>query len=95
MKLSLKVQDGHQDSQSDLLHGHRSHEKRPLLLRAKVPVTVFGLPFLSSIAAGDPSDLSFSLRTNFPSGPSLKLSYTPPSSTATGSAVASNPLILT
>ncbi|GMP95566.1 hypothetical protein CsSME_00044563 [Camellia sinensis var. sinensis] len=75
MKLSLKVQDQDQTPQSQ--HHH------PLLLRAKVPITVFGLPFLSGISATDPSNLSLSLRSNFPSGPSLKLSYSPTTTTTT------------
>ncbi|KAL5980592.1 hypothetical protein ACLOJK_028500 [Asimina triloba] len=52
-------------------------ERRPPLLRAKLPVSVLGLPFISSVCAGDPDDLSFHLRTSSPTGPSLKLSYFP------------------
>jgi hypothetical protein len=49
-----------------------------LLLRAKVPVGVLGLPFLSGLAAGgDAKDLRFDLSTAFPSGPALRLSYRP------------------
>lgn len=47
------------------------------LIRAKVPVSVLGLPFLSSVAAGDTKELTLSLSTFFESGPSLKLSYHP------------------
>lgn len=47
------------------------------LIRAKVPVSVLGLPFLSSVATGDPKELTLSLSTFFGSGPSLKLSYHP------------------
>eukprot|EP00262_Sarcandra_glabra_P021193 TRINITY_DN880_c0_g1_i2.p1 TRINITY_DN880_c0_g1~~TRINITY_DN880_c0_g1_i2.p1 ORF type:complete len:339 (-),score=49.42 TRINITY_DN880_c0_g1_i2:180-1196(-) len=47
------------------------------LLRAKIPVTVLGVPFISAFTAGDPSDLSFHLRTASINGPSLKLSYAP------------------
>ncbi|PWZ40443.1 hypothetical protein Zm00014a_025387 [Zea mays] len=52
-------------------------DDRPLL-RAKVPIGVLGLPFLSGLAAGgDAKDLRFDLSTAFPSGPSLRLSYRP------------------
>ncbi|CAM0952019.1 unnamed protein product [Alopecurus aequalis] len=48
------------------------------LLRAKVPIGVLGLPFLSGVSAGgDPKDLRFDLSTAFPSGPALRLSYHP------------------
>ncbi|KNA25876.1 hypothetical protein SOVF_002490 [Spinacia oleracea] len=63
MKLSLKFRE-------------ETRHQNPLL-RAKVPVTVLGFPFLTGIVAGDSSDLSFSLRSNFSSGPSLSLSYHP------------------
>ncbi|GAB4834704.1 hypothetical protein Ancab_032967 [Ancistrocladus abbreviatus] len=76
MKLSLKFRDD-------------THQNP--LLRAKVPVTILGLPFLSGIVAGDSSDLCFSLRTNFASGPSLSLAYHPtlstPPTTTTGASV--------
>ncbi|XP_028762513.1 uncharacterized protein LOC114720934 isoform X2 [Neltuma alba] len=55
-------------------------------MTAKVPTTIFNQPFLSGVAAtttNSASDFSFSLSTNFPIGPSLKLSYTP---TATNTA---------
>lgn len=55
----------------------REDELKPPLLRAKVPISIFNLPFAASIAAGDPSDLSFHLLTSFSSLPSLKLSYHP------------------
>uniref|UniRef100_A0A5B7ATK4 Uncharacterized protein n=1 Tax=Davidia involucrata TaxID=16924 RepID=A0A5B7ATK4_DAVIN len=79
MKLSLKVEDQHRNPQFQPHHHNKSNHQNqnPLLLRAKIPITVFGLPFLYGVAAADPSDLSFCLRTNFPTGPSLKLSYTP------------------
>ncbi|WVZ65408.1 hypothetical protein U9M48_014774 [Paspalum notatum var. saurae] len=52
-------------------------DDRPLL-RAKVPVGVLGLPFLSGLAAGgDPKDLRFDLSTAFTAGPALRLSYRP------------------
>ncbi|KAM7491113.1 hypothetical protein LguiA_034034 [Lonicera macranthoides] len=92
MKLSLKLQqDQHHQNQ-------KNPNQNPLLLRAKIPITVFGLPFLSGLVAADqhPSDLSLSLRTNFSSGPSLKLSYTPTSTTTAGATTAAAaPLTLT
>ncbi|GAU42878.1 hypothetical protein TSUD_231890 [Trifolium subterraneum] len=49
-------------------------------MTAKVPITVFNNPLISTITAtgNSSSDFSFSLSTNFPSGPTFKLSYTPP-----------------
>ncbi|XP_058106275.1 uncharacterized protein LOC131249479 [Magnolia sinica] len=61
MKASIKLREEHQNP----------------LLRAKVPISVLGLPFISAVSAGDPTDLSFHLRTSSPNGPSLKLSYMP------------------
>ncbi|XP_059656746.1 uncharacterized protein LOC132303488 [Cornus florida] len=92
MKLSLKVQDQHKNAQPHLLH---NHHQNPLLIRAKIPISVFGFPFLSAVTATDPSDVSFSLSTNFPTGPSVKLSYAPTSTTKTAVASATPPLILT
>ncbi|XP_040383405.1 uncharacterized protein LOC102707061 [Oryza brachyantha] len=52
-------------------------DDRPLV-RAKVPVGVLGLPFLSGVSAGgDAKDLRFDLSTAFASGPALRLSYRP------------------
>uniref|UniRef100_A0A0E0M2U1 Uncharacterized protein n=1 Tax=Oryza punctata TaxID=4537 RepID=A0A0E0M2U1_ORYPU len=52
-------------------------DDRPLV-RAKVPVGVLGLPFLSGVSAGgDARDLRFDLSTAFASGPALRLSYRP------------------
>ncbi|KAA8525915.1 hypothetical protein F0562_007985 [Nyssa sinensis] len=92
MKLSLKVQDQYQNPQTPP-HNQSNHQN-PLLFRAKIPLTVFGFPFLYGISAADPSDLSFCLRTNFPTGPSLKLSYTP-TSTTNAATTTTPPLILT
>ncbi|RWR89745.1 hypothetical protein CKAN_01881400 [Cinnamomum micranthum f. kanehirae] len=61
MKASLKLREGNQNP----------------LVRAKIPVSVLGLPFISSVVAGDSSDLSFHLRSASAAGPSLKLSYSP------------------
>uniref|UniRef100_A0A0D9XF51 Uncharacterized protein n=1 Tax=Leersia perrieri TaxID=77586 RepID=A0A0D9XF51_9ORYZ len=54
-------------------------DDRPLV-RAKVPVGVLGLPFLSGVSAGGGDggkDLRFDLSTAFASGPALRLSYRP------------------
>uniref|UniRef100_A0A0E0ETK2 Uncharacterized protein n=1 Tax=Oryza meridionalis TaxID=40149 RepID=A0A0E0ETK2_9ORYZ len=55
-------------------------DDRPLV-RAKVPVGVLGLPFLTGVSAGggggDSRDLRFDLSTAFASGPALRLSYRP------------------
>ncbi|KAL5862546.1 hypothetical protein ACOSQ3_000060 [Xanthoceras sorbifolium] len=68
MKLSLKLQDEHP------------------LLKAKIPITIFSHPFTSSLittaTSATPQDLSFSLSTNFSSGPSLRFTYTPVSTTS-------------
>lgn len=55
----------------------RDDEDKPPLLRAKLPISLFTLPFAASVVAGDPADLSVHLLTSFPSFPSLKLSYHP------------------
>ncbi|XP_059441828.1 uncharacterized protein LOC132174151 [Corylus avellana] len=77
MKLSLKFEDDPHDP-----YHHRNENP---ILKAKIPVTIFNQPFVSSTTAtagSSPSDLSFSLSTSFPSGPSLKLSYSPTPTTA-------------
>ncbi|KAK8497678.1 hypothetical protein V6N13_025119 [Hibiscus sabdariffa] len=51
-------------------------EKRPVL-RAKVPLSILGLPFQSGIVAGESKDLTLNLSTFFESGPSLKIAYRP------------------
>ncbi|XP_038903576.1 uncharacterized protein LOC120090129 [Benincasa hispida] len=65
MKFSLKLPDN-QDHQTPVVKG-------------KLPITMFNQPFTSSFtsAVNSSSDLSFSLSTNFPSGPCLKLTYSP------------------
>ncbi|KAH9728415.1 hypothetical protein KPL70_009025 [Citrus sinensis] len=76
MKLSLKLPDDSQNTQN------------PPILKVKIPITIFNQPFISSltttktVAAGN-QHLSFSLGTNFPSGPSFKLNYTPLSTMCT------------
>ncbi|CAA2954689.1 uncharacterized protein LOC111404616 [Olea europaea var. sylvestris] len=84
MKASVKLQDDHQS------HLKAQPHAPPILLRAKIPISIFDLPFLSqfSTTTTHPSDLSLSLSTNFPSGPSLKLSY---STTTSSSAAATTP----
>jgi hypothetical protein len=72
MKLSLKFQED-------------PHQNQNPILKAKLPLTIFNQPFISTTTTSttsSPSDLSFSLSTNFPSGPSLKLSYSPTTTTA-------------
>ncbi|XP_060213300.1 uncharacterized protein LOC132640635 [Lycium barbarum] len=84
MKLSLKLQE-----QPQSLNNHQKQpQSNPLLIRAKIPISIFNLPFLScfSTTTHHPSDLSLSLATCFPSGPTLKLAYstnptTPPNPT--------------
>ncbi|KAG2325556.1 hypothetical protein Bca4012_040071 [Brassica carinata] len=51
-------------------------EKNPLF-RAKIPLSILGLPFQSGIVAGESKELSLNLATFFESGPSLKLAYRP------------------
>ncbi|XP_072988331.1 uncharacterized protein [Typha latifolia] len=51
-------------------------DQKPLL-RAKVPISVLGFPFLSGIAAGDVDELRLDLATAFDSGPSFRVSYRP------------------
>ncbi|KAL9455825.1 hypothetical protein AB3S75_005116 [Citrus x aurantiifolia] len=73
MKLSLKLPDDSQNTQN------------PPILKVKIPITIFNQPFICSLTtttAGS-QHLSFSLGTNFPSGPSFKLNYTPLSTTCT------------
>ncbi|KAK4400439.1 hypothetical protein Sango_1150000 [Sesamum angolense] len=88
MKVSVKLQDHHKSHD-------QNHDPPPLLLRAKIPITIFNLPFLShfSTTTTHPSDLSLSLSTNLPSGPSLKLCYA--SSAAAGAEASAAPLSLT
>ncbi|KAB2034688.1 hypothetical protein ES319_D04G102800v1 [Gossypium barbadense] len=51
-------------------------EKRPVL-RAKIPLSIFGLPFQSGIIAGETKELTLNLSTFFESGPSIKVAYRP------------------
>ncbi|XVF56019.1 hypothetical protein PTKIN_Ptkin06aG0083000 [Pterospermum kingtungense] len=51
-------------------------EKRPVL-RAKIPLSILGLPFQSGIVAGESKELTLNLSTFFESGPSIKIAYRP------------------
>ncbi|GMJ02303.1 hypothetical protein like AT3G57990 [Hibiscus trionum] len=51
-------------------------EKRPVL-RAKVPLSILGLPFQSGVVAGESKELTLNLSTFFESGPSVKIGYRP------------------
>ncbi|KAK4765945.1 hypothetical protein SAY87_007587 [Trapa incisa] len=52
-------------------------EDQKPLIRAKVPLSILGLPFLSGIVAGEAKELTLNLGTFFESGPSVRLSYRP------------------
>lgn len=52
-------------------------EDQKPLVRAKIPISILGLPFLSGISAGDSKELRLDLLTAFESGPSLRASYRP------------------
>lgn len=51
-------------------------DQRPLA-RAKIPISILGLPFLAGAAAGDLRDLRLDLTTAFESGPAFRVSYRP------------------
>lgn len=51
-------------------------DQKPLL-RAKVPISILGLPFLSGVSAGETKELRLDLGTAFESGPSFRVSYRP------------------
>lgn len=52
-------------------------EDQKPLLRAKVPLSILGLPFQSGIVAGESKELTLNLSTFFESGPSIKIAYRP------------------
>ncbi|GMI63333.1 hypothetical protein like AT3G57990 [Hibiscus trionum] len=52
-------------------------EEKKAVLRAKIPVSILGLPFQSGIVAGESKELALNLSTFFGSGPSVKISYRP------------------
>ncbi|KAK8481481.1 hypothetical protein V6N13_097650 [Hibiscus sabdariffa] len=73
MKLSFKLQD----------------KKNPVL-KARIPMSIYNQPFVSSLTTTttdnnneSSQNTSFSLSTNFPSGPCLKLTYAPSPSPST------------
>lgn len=51
-------------------------DQKPLL-RAKVPLSILGLPFQSGIVAGETKELTLNLGTFFEAGPALKIAYRP------------------
>lgn len=85
MKASVKLRRDEDTHGQDPFHNHNHFHLGgghgvPLLplLRAKVPITVLGLPFLSFASCGASSDdLSLQLRTDLPAGPSLRFIYHP------------------
>ncbi|XP_031266223.1 uncharacterized protein LOC116124639 [Pistacia vera] len=52
-------------------------EDQKPLLRAKVPLSILGVPFQSGIIAGESKELTLNLSTFFESGPSVKIAYRP------------------
>lgn len=52
-------------------------EDQKPLFRAKVPLSILGLPFQSGIVAGESKELTLNLSTFFESGPSIKIAYRP------------------
>ncbi|KAJ9190312.1 hypothetical protein P3X46_001528 [Hevea brasiliensis] len=52
-------------------------EDQKPLFRAKVPLSILGLPFQSGIVAGESKELTLNLATFFESGPSIKVAYRP------------------
>ncbi|MCL7036288.1 hypothetical protein MKW94_023258 [Papaver nudicaule] len=88
MKASLKLREDQKATLSqpqnpiNPIENPKPQYQNPLL-RAKIPISVLGFPFLSIITAGDSSDLSFGIRTNSINGPSLKFSYSPNITTTT------------
>ncbi|KAK4416171.1 hypothetical protein Salat_2724500 [Sesamum alatum] len=54
----------------------REDPKNPIV-KAKIPLTIFGVPFSSGVVAGDYEELCISFSTAFRSGPLLKFSYRP------------------
>ncbi|KAL0339243.1 UNVERIFIED_CONTAM: hypothetical protein Sangu_1446400 [Sesamum angustifolium] len=50
--------------------------KNPFV-KAKIPLTIFGVPFCSGVEAGDYKELCISFSTAFRSGPLLRFSYRP------------------
>lgn len=76
MKLSLNLPDDDNNHQNPIL-------------KAELPISIFNQPFNSifTTATNSFSDIHFSVSTNFPTGPSLKLSYSPPTTTTPSSPI--------
>ncbi|GMN55900.1 hypothetical protein TIFTF001_025019 [Ficus carica] len=51
-------------------------DQKPLF-RAKVPLSILGLPFQSGIVAGESKELTLNIGTFFESGPSVRIAYRP------------------
>ncbi|KAK7307731.1 hypothetical protein VNO77_41051 [Canavalia gladiata] len=72
MKVSVKFQ------------GEDENQHSTQIMTAKVPISILNSPFVSGITAStsteSASEFCFSLSTNFSSGPSLRVSYSPTSS---------------
>ncbi|XP_076912214.1 uncharacterized protein LOC143570451 [Bidens hawaiensis] len=89
MKLSLKQLEDQQQNQNP----------SPILLfKAKIPISVFGRPFLSGFSGTHhliSDNVSISLRTHFLTGPSLKLSYNTTTTTSSSNSNSTAPLTLT
>ncbi|PON57094.1 hypothetical protein PanWU01x14_176840 [Parasponia andersonii] len=87
MKLSLKLPE---DQWHHNRHDQTFYHPNPPLLKAKIPISIFNQPFLTSIyttptattTTSPASHLSFSLSSDFDSGPSLRFSYSPTSTTS-------------
>lgn len=55
----------------------RFREDQKPLVRAKIPISILGLPFLSGVSAGEYRELRLDLATAFDSGPCFRVSYRP------------------
>lgn len=51
-------------------------EQRPVA-RAKIPISILGIPFLAGACAGNPDDLRLDITTAFESGPAFRVCYRP------------------
>ena len=52
-------------------------EDQKPFVRAKIPISILGLPFFSGVSAGESRELRLDLATAFDSGPSFRVSYRP------------------
>ncbi|XP_008799177.2 uncharacterized protein LOC120105490 [Phoenix dactylifera] len=55
----------------------RFREDQKPLVRAKIPISILGLPFLSGVSAGESRELRLDLATAFDYGPCFRVSYRP------------------